>query len=121
SLLESTAEDQVYRLELDDSGDGTVVFGDGVFGQSPSETSTVTAIYRVGGGTGGRHPDTGPAARTVFATARARFPAFPAVPPLVVRIARQPPLPPSAVMVTPPLPPVATPAKPRRHGLFDRR
>lgn len=59
SLLESTAEDQVYRLELDDSGDGTVVFGDGVFGQSPSETSTVTAIYRVGGGTGGNlGPDT---------------------------------------------------------------
>jgi hypothetical protein len=53
SLLESTAEDLVYRVELDDDGDATVVFGDGVFGQRPPETSVVTAEYRVGGGAGG--------------------------------------------------------------------
>jgi hypothetical protein len=66
SLLESQAEDQVYRVEIDDNGDATVVFGDGVFGQRPPETSTVTATYRVGGGARGNvgantltlpHPD----------------------------------------------------------------
>src|SRR5262249_39454529 len=50
SLLDSGPDDQVFRLEVDDQGEATVVFGDGVFGQRPDETTTVIATYRVGGG-----------------------------------------------------------------------
>jgi hypothetical protein len=50
TLLNSGPEDQVFRVEIDDQGQGTVVFGDGVFGLRPDETTTVTASYRVGGG-----------------------------------------------------------------------
>ena len=51
TLLDSSSTDQVFRVEIDDTGRATVVFGDGTFGMSPSETATVTAVYRVGGGT----------------------------------------------------------------------
>src|SRR5207302_2640621 len=50
SLLEGGANDSIYRVEIDDAGEATVVFGDGVFGLQPPETSVVTATYRVGGG-----------------------------------------------------------------------
>ena len=50
SLLDSGANDTVFRVEMDDLGDATVVFGNGVFGLQPPETSTVLASYRVGGG-----------------------------------------------------------------------
>ncbi len=53
SLLESGPNDQVFRVEIDDLGQATVVFGDGVFGMRPSETSSVLATYRVGGGSSG--------------------------------------------------------------------
>jgi hypothetical protein len=53
SLLGSRPDDQVFRVELDDEGTATVVFGDGVFGQRLPDTATVTATYRVGGGTAG--------------------------------------------------------------------
>jgi hypothetical protein len=53
SLLESGPHDTVFRVEIDDQGEGTVVFGDGVFGQRPAETSTVIANYRIGGGSTG--------------------------------------------------------------------
>jgi hypothetical protein len=53
SLLESGANDTVFRVEMDDAGDATVVFGDGIFGLRPLETSTVIANYRVGGGSSG--------------------------------------------------------------------
>jgi predicted phage baseplate assembly protein len=53
TLLESQAGDQVYRVEIDDAGQATVVFGDGVFGAAPPETSVVTATYRAGGGAAG--------------------------------------------------------------------
>jgi hypothetical protein len=53
TLLESQAADQVYRVEIDDSGEATVVFGDGTFGAIPPPTSTVSASYRVGGGAAG--------------------------------------------------------------------
>jgi hypothetical protein len=53
SLLESGANDTVFRVEMDDLGEATVVFGDGVFGLQPSETSTVITTYRVGGGSTG--------------------------------------------------------------------
>ena len=59
SLLESGPNDTVFRVEMDDAGEATVVFGDGVFGAKPSETADVTASYRVGGGnTGNIGPDT---------------------------------------------------------------
>lgn len=50
TLLASGGQDQVFRVELDDVGDATVVFGDDVFGRRPEETAQVTATYRVGGG-----------------------------------------------------------------------
>jgi hypothetical protein len=50
TLLNSNATDLTFRVEIDDSGQATVVFGDGTFGMSPSETAKVTATYRVGGG-----------------------------------------------------------------------
>ena len=50
TLLDSQAGDQVYRVEIGDDGEATVVFGDGTFGAAPPETSVVTANYRVGGG-----------------------------------------------------------------------
>jgi hypothetical protein len=50
TLLDSQSDDQVYRVEIDDDGSATVVFGDGAFGAAPPETSVVTANYRVGGG-----------------------------------------------------------------------
>src|SRR5262249_9099367 len=53
SLLESRADDPVFRVEIDDQGAATVVFGDGVFGQRLPATAMVTATYRVGGGTAG--------------------------------------------------------------------
>jgi hypothetical protein len=53
TLLESRSEAQVFRVEIDDQGDATVVFGDGTFGLRPPETSKVTATYRVGGGSVG--------------------------------------------------------------------
>ena len=53
SLLESGPNDTVFRVEIDDAGEATVVFGDGVFGQCPGETSTVIANYRIGGGSTG--------------------------------------------------------------------
>lgn len=50
SLLDSGADDEVFRLEIDDQGEATVVFGNGVFGLRPDETTTVDATYRIGGG-----------------------------------------------------------------------
>lgn len=50
SLLEGGPNDPVFRVEIDDAGEATVVFGDGTFGLRPAETSHVTASYRVGGG-----------------------------------------------------------------------
>jgi hypothetical protein len=50
TLLDSQSDDQVYRVEIDDAGDATVVFGDGTFGAAPPAVSVVTASYRAGGG-----------------------------------------------------------------------
>lgn len=50
SLLGSLPDAQVFRVEIDDAGEATVVFGDGTFGQRPPETATVLATYRLGGG-----------------------------------------------------------------------
>jgi predicted phage baseplate assembly protein len=53
SLLDSRSDEQVFRVEIDDEGEATVVFGDGTFGLRPAETANVTATYRVGGGSAG--------------------------------------------------------------------
>lgn len=53
SLLESRPDDHVFRVEIDDEGEATLVFGDDVFGQRLPAASMVTATYRVGGGTAG--------------------------------------------------------------------
>lgn len=53
SLLDSGPDDRVFRVEVDDRGGGTVVFGDGRFGRDPGTTSRVVADYRVGGGAAG--------------------------------------------------------------------
>ena len=53
SLLESGSNDTVFRVEMDDQGQATVIFGDGVFGMRPLETSTVMATYRIGSGSTG--------------------------------------------------------------------
>ncbi|HEV2962498.1 MAG TPA: baseplate J/gp47 family protein [Candidatus Angelobacter sp.] len=53
SLLGSRPDEKVFRVEIDDSGEATVVFGDGKFGQPPPATAGITAIYRVGGGASG--------------------------------------------------------------------
>ena len=50
SLLDSRSDEKVFRLEIDDEGEATLVFGNGVFGLRPDETSVVTATYRIGGG-----------------------------------------------------------------------
>jgi hypothetical protein len=66
SLLTALPDSEVFKVEIDEAGQATVVFGDGVFGQSPLETATVTATYRTGGGQNGNvgadtltvaHPD----------------------------------------------------------------
>ncbi len=53
SLIESSPFDKRYRIELDDEGYATVVFGDGVRAQKPLTGSRVTARYRVGIGPAG--------------------------------------------------------------------
>jgi hypothetical protein len=53
SLLGSRPDDRVFRVEIDDQGAATIVFGDDVFGQRLPLTAMVTATYRVGGGAAG--------------------------------------------------------------------
>jgi hypothetical protein len=53
TLLNSGPEDPVFRVEIEDDGRATVVFGDGRFGLLPDESAQVVATYRVGGGTDG--------------------------------------------------------------------
>lgn len=50
SLLGSRPDSQDFRVEIDDLGKATVVFGNGIFGLRPPETAETTATYRVGGG-----------------------------------------------------------------------
>jgi hypothetical protein len=53
TLLDSRPDDQHFRVEIDDAGDATIVFGTGPFGLQPSATAKITASYRVGGGAAG--------------------------------------------------------------------
>jgi Baseplate J-like protein len=57
SLLDSSATAQAYRVEIDDTGLATIVFGQGgsgssgdEFGLRPAANSQIVATYRVGGG-----------------------------------------------------------------------
>jgi hypothetical protein len=60
SLLECGPEDDAYRVEVDDDGFATLVFGRGgeaagaaAFGRRPPEDSILNVVYRVGGGAAG--------------------------------------------------------------------
>jgi hypothetical protein len=53
TLLDSGPTDRVFRVEIDNPGGATVVFGDGTFGLRPVTTARVAATYRVGGGSAG--------------------------------------------------------------------
>ena len=50
TLLNSRRDDKVFRVEIDDQGDATIVFGDNTFGARPPATAKIDARYRVGGG-----------------------------------------------------------------------
>src|SRR5262249_5747534 len=50
TLLDAGPDDEVYRVEREDDGEATVVFGGGCYGAAPDETAPVTAEYRVDGG-----------------------------------------------------------------------
>jgi predicted phage baseplate assembly protein len=66
SLLDSSADAHVYRVEVDDEGRATLVFGQGgsgapgeQFGLRPAPGDVIEALYRVGGGANGNlAPDT---------------------------------------------------------------
>jgi len=49
----SGATDKVFEVIYDDSYKATIVFGDGVTGESPSNSASYTVLYRVGGGSRG--------------------------------------------------------------------
>lgn len=51
SLVTAEPGDRVYRIEIDENGLATIVFGDGTTGAIPS--GTVQIAYEVGGGYGG--------------------------------------------------------------------
>jgi predicted phage baseplate assembly protein len=53
SLVDSGPFDQHYRVELDDEGYATIVFGDGIRGQKPPTGAEVAASYRIGIGPAG--------------------------------------------------------------------
>lgn len=50
TLLDAGPADEAYRVEIEDDGQATVVFGDGCYGAAPEEAATVAAVYQVGGG-----------------------------------------------------------------------
>jgi hypothetical protein len=53
TLLGTKPADRVFRVEIDDQGDATLVFGDGNFGKRLPDQAVVIATYRVGGGSRG--------------------------------------------------------------------
>jgi hypothetical protein len=50
TLLDAGPADEVYRVEIEDDGQATIVFGDDCYGATPEELATVSAAYQVGGG-----------------------------------------------------------------------
>lgn len=55
-LLNSGPNDKVYTLEMDENNVTYVRFGDGANGKVPNLGATITATYRVGGGSVGNVP-----------------------------------------------------------------
>lgn len=53
SLIESGPFDQAYRVEVDDDGYATLVFGDGEYGQRPVTGQPIDVQYRIGLGPAG--------------------------------------------------------------------
>lgn len=53
SWLRVGATDQVFRLRVSDSGQGTIYFGDGVNGAIPASGLNIAVAYRTGGGSYG--------------------------------------------------------------------
>jgi hypothetical protein len=53
TLLGAKPTDPVFRVEIDDAGEATLVFGDGNFGKRLPDQAVVVATYRVGGGASG--------------------------------------------------------------------
>jgi predicted phage baseplate assembly protein len=53
TLMESSPEAPVFRVEVEDDGSAAVVFGDGTFGRRPPDGAQITADYRFGGGSVG--------------------------------------------------------------------
>lgn len=53
-FLDSGASSRHYRVETDANERASVVFGDGINGVRPPEGSTISVVYRVGGGRRGR-------------------------------------------------------------------
>ncbi|HKR66713.1 MAG TPA: baseplate J/gp47 family protein [Thermoanaerobaculia bacterium] len=53
TLLDSDENDAVYRVEIDDRGEATIVTGNGVFGRRPDAGLKLTTTYRIGGGVAG--------------------------------------------------------------------
>ena len=53
TLLNSGPADTVFRVELDEDGDATLVFGNGTFGAPLPAGAAVSLTYRVGGGSEG--------------------------------------------------------------------
>lgn len=50
SLLDAGPDDRVFAIDVDDAGEATIVFGDGVHGRVPPDDATIRGTYRVGGG-----------------------------------------------------------------------
>lgn len=53
NLLETTSIEQVYSTSIDENNVTTIQFGDNVFGHAPAKGVTISATYRIGGGTVG--------------------------------------------------------------------
>ncbi len=53
TLLESRGDDHVFRVEIDDDGAATLVFGDNTFGARPPASALIAPTYRIGGGKAG--------------------------------------------------------------------
>lgn len=50
TFLESEPTDEHYKIEIDEDGVVTIIFGDGINGKIPPSGQDITADYRIGGG-----------------------------------------------------------------------
>ncbi len=56
TLTFSQADQKDFIIEIDEEDRATIIFGDGIFGDIPSNGATITTTYRVGGGINGNVP-----------------------------------------------------------------